>query len=86
MRSATSCGTLAPGWHWKVSNLVQGTDHIHESIDLNAAAELIPVVAAIAALADHKPYPRRRTSAGMRPTGSPRWRQSWIGRQSCEPD
>jgi 3-phosphoshikimate 1-carboxyvinyltransferase len=39
--------------------LVQGTDHIHGvDLDLNAAAELTPVVAAIAALADHTSHLR----------------------------
>ena len=39
--------------------LVQGTDHIHGvDLDLSAAAELTPVVAAIAALADHTSHLR----------------------------
>jgi 3-phosphoshikimate 1-carboxyvinyltransferase len=39
--------------------LVQGTDHIHGvDLDLKAAAELTPVVAAIAALADHTSHLR----------------------------
>ncbi len=39
--------------------LVQGTDHIHGvDLDLNAAAELTPIVAAIAALADHTSHLR----------------------------
>ena len=38
---------------------VQGTDHIHGvDLDLNAAAELTPVVAAIAAFADHTSHLR----------------------------
>jgi 3-phosphoshikimate 1-carboxyvinyltransferase len=38
---------------------VQGTDHIHGvDLDLNAAAELTPVVAAVAALADHTSHLR----------------------------
>jgi 3-phosphoshikimate 1-carboxyvinyltransferase len=42
-----------------VDLLVQGTDHIHGvDLDLNAAAELTPVVAAIAALADHTSHIR----------------------------
>jgi 3-phosphoshikimate 1-carboxyvinyltransferase len=42
-----------------VSLMVQGTDHIHGvDLDLNAAAELTPVVAAIAALADHTSHIR----------------------------
>jgi len=42
-----------------VNLLVQGTDHIHGvDLDLNAAAELTPVVAAIAALADHTSHIR----------------------------
>jgi 3-phosphoshikimate 1-carboxyvinyltransferase len=42
-----------------VNLLVQGTDHIHGvDLDLNAAAELTPVVAAIAALADHTSHLR----------------------------
>jgi 3-phosphoshikimate 1-carboxyvinyltransferase len=39
--------------------LVQGTDHIHGvDLDLNASAELTPVVAAVAALADHTSHLR----------------------------
>jgi 3-phosphoshikimate 1-carboxyvinyltransferase len=39
--------------------LVQGTDRIHGvDLDLNAAAELTPVVAAVAALADHSSHLR----------------------------
>ena len=42
-----------------VNLLVQGTDHIHGvDLDLNAAAELTPVVAAVAALADHTSHIR----------------------------
>jgi 3-phosphoshikimate 1-carboxyvinyltransferase len=42
-----------------VNLLVQGTDHIHGvDLDLNAAAELTPVVAALAALADHTSHIR----------------------------
>jgi 3-phosphoshikimate 1-carboxyvinyltransferase len=42
-----------------VNLLVQGTDHIHGvDLDLNAAAELTPVVAAVAALADHTSHVR----------------------------
>jgi 3-phosphoshikimate 1-carboxyvinyltransferase len=42
-----------------VNLLVQGTDHIHGvDLDLNSAAELTPVVAAIAALADHTSHLR----------------------------
>jgi 3-phosphoshikimate 1-carboxyvinyltransferase len=42
-----------------VNLVVQGTDHIHGvDLDLNAAAELTPVVAAIAALADHTSHLR----------------------------
>ena len=42
-----------------VNLFVQGTDHIHGvDLDLNAAAELTPVVAAIAALADHTSHIR----------------------------
>jgi 3-phosphoshikimate 1-carboxyvinyltransferase len=39
--------------------LVQGTDHIHGvDLDLNSSAELTPVVAAVAALADHTSHLR----------------------------
>jgi 3-phosphoshikimate 1-carboxyvinyltransferase len=42
-----------------VNLLVQGTDHIHGvDLDLNTAAELTPVVAAVAALADHTSHIR----------------------------
>jgi 3-phosphoshikimate 1-carboxyvinyltransferase len=42
-----------------VNLLVQGTDHIHGvDLDLNIAAELTPVVAAVAALADHTSHIR----------------------------
>ena len=42
-----------------VNLLVQGTDHIHGvDLDLNATAELTPVVAAVAALADHTSHIR----------------------------
>lgn len=42
-----------------INLLVQGTDHIHGvDLDLNAAAELTPVVAALAALADHTSHIR----------------------------
>jgi 3-phosphoshikimate 1-carboxyvinyltransferase len=42
-----------------INLLVQGTDRIHGvDLDLNAAAELTPVVAAVAALADHASHLR----------------------------